>query len=479
MILSLAVQWAKNVSVKQYAFGFVTSELCLLLLILVTALPGHVLAQSGNQACAVVADTLDNARNAYTQYCSQPRKDCDPIDGSWYCSSGSINQSVKPSVVNGNSNQNTNLSSSSNSQAQQVASVDSSASNQNNNASGQGACIDTDGDGWGWNGASCRVTSNAATANANTPRASTPSASTSSASASSANTASDSSSATPSGSGPCIDTDGDGWGWNGASCKVSSGNQPNTQTGNSNSSNTSSSTAAYRAADITDLVLLTGQSNALGANTAYDASLDSPHPQVFAFTDTGWKRADLHQIWDRGWHPRNDPNTDPANNLLLHFGKRLVTRDSRRVVGFILVSAPGAAIANWDYNEEFYRRIDGRVIDAINQLPHKSGLDGVLWHQGETDANDTPEYENKLRALIANFRSENWFSSGKPFICGEIARRGGVNNRLNSLNSDSDAYTGCVSASGLATKIDGSHFTAEGLREIGKRYADRYYDMTR
>ena len=119
------------------------------------------------------------------------------------------------------------------------------------------------------------------------------------------------------------------------------------------------------------------------------------------------------------------------------------------------------------------------MIDAINQLPHKSQLDGVLWHQGETDANDTPYYENKLRALIRNFRSENWYSPGKPFLCGEIARRGGVNNRLNSLNNDSDAYTGCVSASGLQTRVDGSHFTAEGLREIGKRYADRYYSMTR
>ena len=426
-------------------------------------LPTYVMAQSSGQSCAVVADTLANAITAYAQNCPQPRQDCDPIDGEWYCSSDSISGSAKPAVVNRNTSQNNNSSASNNSQVQQSGSVDNTTSSQGSNTSsgnstsGQGPCIDVDGDGWGWNGASCRVSTTVAASNQTQSPASE-------------------------GSGTCIDTDGDGWGWNGASCRVTAASQTSgTQsTGSQNSgANNAASSGSYRASDITDLVLLTGQSNALGANTDYDASLDSPHPQVFAFTDTGWKRADLHQIWDRGWHPRNDPQTDPSNNLLLHFGKRLVTRDGRRVVGFILVSAPGAAISNWDYNSDFYRGIDDRVIDAINQLPHKSQLDGVLWHQGETDANDTPYYENKLRSLIDNFRSENWFSSGRPFICGEIAKRGGVNNRLNSLNSDSDAYTGCVSSSGLATRIDGSHFTAEGLRELGKRYADRYYDMTR
>ncbi len=453
MVSNLLKKRAKSEAVKQYGFGVELPWLPLFLAFLLGVFSTQGFAQSNSQECAVAAQTLVDAHNEYERYCTQQRKDCDPIDGQWYCSSSSINQSRVPNVVNLGNNQSSNPSSSSNSsQEQQTDSqADSSATD------GQGPCLDPDGDGWGWNGSSCRVSSD--------PTSSTTNTTTSSSSSSSSN------------SGECIDPDGDGWGWNGASCRVASGAQSNT--GSSQGSGSSSGSGSYRPADITDLVLLTGQSNALGANTDYDASLDSPHKQVFAFTNTGWKRADLRQIWDRGWHPRNYPDTDPSNNLLLHFGKRLVSRDSDRVVGFILVSAPGAAISNWDYNDEFYQRIDARVIDAINQLPHKSQLDGVLWHQGETDANDTPYYENKLRALIRNFRSENWFSSGKPFLCGEIARRGGVNNRLNSLNSDSDAYTGCVSANGLPTRVDGSHFTAEGLREIGKRYADRYYSMTR
>ncbi|MEM7257843.1 MAG: sialate O-acetylesterase [Pseudomonadota bacterium] len=448
------------------------------------AAPG---ASAQSNGCTVVANTISAAQSLYASHCSAPRKDCDPINGQWYCSSQNISASSLPDNIYSGASQPGNSSG---------GQATSGGSSTTSTSSGAGQCIDPDGDGWGWNGvASCRVSNTGSTAGSS----STPSAS-------------------PSTSSACVDPDGDGWGWNGtSSCRVSGGSSSNSGgavTNNSGSSGSSSTTAAcvdsdgdgwgwngssscrvdstqksaasssnssnagYRAADITDLVLLTGQSNALGANTDYDASLDGPHKQVFAFTSNGWREANLNQIWDRGWHPRNNPNTDPSNNLLLHFGKRLVARDSDRVVGFILVSEPGAAISNWDYNSEFYRAIDSRVIDAINQLPHKSQLDGILWHQGETDANDTDYYTRKLNDVIANFRSENWYSSGKPFICGEIAKRGGVNNRLNRLNSDNDNSTACVSAAGLSTRIDGSHFDAEGLRELGKRYADRYYSMT-
>ncbi len=467
--------------------------------ILATAPVG--LAQSG--ACLVVADSLGAAHDLYESHCSEPRQDCDPVSGRWYCSSQNIPNSGVPAGAYSGEQAGSNQSNSSGSSSNN----NSGADNAGSGSAGSGVCVDPDGDGWGWNGASCRVsgstgnTTNTGAGDTGNGSSGTGGGTSSSESQSGAN---------------CVDPDGDGWGWDGsASCRVSSaansgaGNNNNTAGNNTsdasncvdpdgdgwgwngssscrvavrqpsnNASNESNASTVYRSSDITDLVLLTGQSNALGASTDYDSGLDSPDKQVFAFTSNGWQVADLHQIWDRGWHPRNDPNTDPSNNLLLHFGKRLVSRDRNRVVGFVLVSEPGAAIVNWDYNSEFYRKMENRVLDAINQLPHKSQLDGVLWHQGETDANDTAYYTNKLNALISNLRSENWYSSGKPFICGEIAKRGGVNNRLNRLNTDNDAYTACVSAAGLSTRIDGSHFDAEGLRELGKRYADRYYSMT-
>ena len=152
-------------------------------------------------------------------------------------------------------------------------------------------------------------------------------------------------------------------------------------------------------------------------------------------------------------------------------------RQVDRVVGFILVTFPGAGIEEWDYESEFYLTIRDRVAAALNELPSKATIDGILWHQGETDWEDTDFYSAKLNNLIQNFRSESWFGEQRPFICGETAIAP-VNRVLAALNSDGDQWTGCVEGEDLPTENDDSHFSAEGLRTIGTRYATKYIQMT-
>ncbi len=229
-------------------------------------------------------------------------------------------------------------------------------------------------------------------------------------------------------------------------------------------------------ADITDLVLITGQSNTLGAGTSYDALLDAPNNRVMAFTENGWQVASLWQVWDRGWFPRNDPNTDPSNNFSLHFGKRVVERRPDRVVGFILLSAPGEKIRHWDEGGAFFEVIRDKVSRAINELPYKSSLDAILWHQGESDGEDRDEYGQSLYDLITRFRSEPWYRYEVPFICGETAVSP-VNRQLRRLNSDNDPWTACIAAEGLETILDDTHFSAASLRTMGGRYADAYLEM--
>lgn len=231
-------------------------------------------------------------------------------------------------------------------------------------------------------------------------------------------------------------------------------------------------------ADITDLILITGQSNALGSGTAYDSSLDSSNKRVFAFTEDGWQVADLHQVWDLGWFPRTNPGSEPSNNFSLHFGKQLAMRDQSRVVGFILVTAPGQSISHWQSDGAFFNEIRDKVSNAINQLPSKSSLDGILWHQGESDGRDDASYSDALYQLIADFRSESWYEYGRPFVCGETADSP-VNRQLEKLNRDNDPWTACIAAEDLPTLADGAHFSAKALRIMGDRYADKYLEMTR
>lgn len=231
--------------------------------------------------------------------------------------------------------------------------------------------------------------------------------------------------------------------------------------------------------DITDLILVTGQSNALGADTIFDAQRDVPNNRVFAYTNEGWQVADLHQIWDLNWHPRNEPDDDPSNNFGFHFAKKLAERRPQKVIGFILVTAPGKAIDHWDYESEFYLKTRNKVVAAINELPTKASIDGIMWHQGESDWYADERYKNKLSGLIANFRSESWFDADKPFICGETVAAP-LNQILTALNTDGDPSTGCVSSEGLSTLTVGDpfHFSGEGLRILGTRYATKYLQMT-
>ena len=231
-------------------------------------------------------------------------------------------------------------------------------------------------------------------------------------------------------------------------------------------------------ADITDLVLVTGQSNALGADTLFDPALDASDNRTFAWTESGWQVADLHQIWDLGWFPRGDLVNGPSNNLSLHFGKQVASADSARVVGFILATAPGQPISHWQTDGDFFNSVRNKVSQAINELPSKARIDGILWHQGESDGRDDPAYGAALYSLIDAFRSESWYGANLPFICGETASLP-VNAQLNRLNSDNDPNTACIAAEGLETRGDDVHFSASALRTIGRRYADRYLAMTR
>ncbi len=244
-------------------------------------------------------------------------------------------------------------------------------------------------------------------------------------------------------------------------------------------------------ASITDLVLITGQSNALGSQTAYDEVLDQPVDGFYAYTDQGWQQASLRQVWDLGWHPFKGLGDDPHNNFGFHFGKQIVANSDRKV-GIVLVTAPGEGINHWDTDNYFFNKIRNKALAALNELPHKTSFDGILWHQGETDWANTgsldPElseweldpnyYSNKLWQVVDNFRNETWFDHGKPFICGETAQSP-INARLMALNRNSDIWTGCVEGEGLDTWDEAEvHFTAESLRTLGANYAERYLSMT-
>ncbi len=253
---------------------------------------------------------------------------------------------------------------------------------------------------------------------------------------------------------------------------------------------------AQTADDITDLLLVTGQSNVQGSQTTYDASLDAVHPRVFAYTSNDiWEVADLHQAWDvNGWHPGNgsisNPDNEPYNHFAFHAARTIVEQDPARVVGIVIASAPGEGIQHWDAGSDFFNEVVAKAQDAIAEQGIREQFDGILWHQGETDWQSsgtsdvdatplersyTEYYPEKLTSLIQNFRDQPWFGANRAFICGETSQAP-VNAHLDDLNTDHSDWTACVAGSDLTTR-DGTHFDAAGLRELGRRYGVAYLAM--
>ncbi len=287
-------------------------------------------------------------------------------------------------------------------------------------------------------------------------------------------------------------------------------------------------TGSYSPWDITDLILVTGQSNLTGADTTVSATLDrfgkvsefhepdNPHPRVFAWTvdshnnnnGTGWQVASLTQ----SWHDNNPGVGGIAhNNFAFHFGKQVARQaNGCKVVGFVMVSEGGRGIAHWDYDAPGWTEVVRHLNEAMSSIGRTS-IDGILWHQGESDwiddgtcypdsvcnSNHQDFYPQKLyskiadpniangvgqSALIDRLHRESWFGYGKPFIAGETVQAP-VNVHLNKLNTDDDPWTACVrgdAASGLGLRDDDpfkNHYNAEGLREIGARYAAEYLSM--
>jgi len=250
--------------------------------------------------------------------------------------------------------------------------------------------------------------------------------------------------------------------------------------------------------DITDIIVLTGQANAAGVETSYDAALDAGDENLFAFTEDGlWQPANLYQYWD-GNLPSNFASVadgrEPFNNLVFQIGKSL-TAQTDRVVGVILVAAPGEGIRNWDYNSAFYKKIRDKVAQAVVALPQKDTVDAMIWMHGETDwlAEGTADpnatgfesedsdfyrnyYANKLNHLVANLRSEWWYGFNAQFICGET-KKTELNHHLMALNDDGDSRTSCAPATDLPTRESDpfhNHFSADGLRTLGSRIAELY-----
>ena len=140
--------------------------------------------------------------------------------------------------------------------------------------------------------------------------------------------------------------------------------------------------------------------------------------------------------------------------------------------------ATNAATASWMKN--IIKTYDGnpyQYLVDMGRLAQKDGvIKGILLHQGESNSGDK-EWPNKVKSIYDNLLQDlNLKAEAVPLLAGELVPAdqhgacAGMNKIIDELPKTIPTAH-FVSATGCIGRPDHLHFTPEGYRELGTRYA--------
>lgn len=179
---------------------------------------------------------------------------------------------------------------------------------------------------------------------------------------------------------------------------------------------------------------------------------------------------------------------EPARTGLdcgLSFGKALTEQLPDRITVLIIPTAVGGSSVSQWLGDSTYRGVPLLTnFKAKVALAKKYGqVKGILWHQGESDANprDLPLYKNKLTHLFTTFRAIVG-DAQLPVLIGELGSYSGkadwlkINSVIHSYSS-ADRHSIVINTADLKHKGDTVHFNGEGQRILGQRFAVEYLKL--
>ena len=123
-----------------------------------------------------------------------------------------------------------------------------------------------------------------------------------------------------------------------------------------------------------------------------------------------------------------------------------------------------------------------RLVDIAKKAQQYGVIKGILMHQGETDGGMGNWTENVKKVYERLLSELNLSADNVPLLAGETVQSeeggacGGFNNVIATLpNVIPTAHV--IASKGCKQRGDGLHFTAEGYRIIGKRYAEKMLEL--
>ena len=178
-----------------------------------------------------------------------------------------------------------------------------------------------------------------------------------------------------------------------------------------------------------------------------------------------------------------------------YFGRTMVEKQADNItVGVINVAVGGTSIkgfmeeyvadyvageADWfkNYMASYDNNPFRRLVETAKRAQNYGIIRGILMHRGETDGGMGNWTENVKKVYERLLSELNLSADNVPLLAGETVQTdqggycGGFNSVIATLpNVIPTAHV--ISSKGCPQKGDGLHFTAEGYRTIGKRYAE-------
>ena len=145
----------------------------------------------------------------------------------------------------------------------------------------------------------------------------------------------------------------------------------------------------------------------------------------------------------------------------------------------------GSSISQW-LGDSLYRgvKLFSNFSEKVRQAKEYGVIKGILWHQGESDANekDIPHYKHRLSLLLAEFRGVAG-DDKLPVLLGELGSFSDNPSGFSQINQQIHTYTAedknsrVISTADLKDKGDRLHFDSQSQRMMGKRFAEAYLQL--
>jgi len=213
------------------------------------------------------------------------------------------------------------------------------------------------------------------------------------------------------------------------------------------------------------IFVLIGQSNMAG-RAALQPDDGKLIPGVLLLNDRG--------RWEPAKNPLNRYSTDRKPISMQRIGpgygfaRRLRKAMPECTVGLIVNARGGTSIQQWAKGQPLYEN----TLKRVKTLSGKP-LAGVIWHQGEANANDA-DYLDRLQQFIRD-RRRDLGQPDLPFIAGQIAKDSPVNRHIADLPGRVPR-TAYAESDGLKV-FDGVHFDRDSQILLGERYAEAYLKL--